>query len=126
MVAAVGDLWRTALGPAPIVTGTAEQVEARGFLQGNCAHCHHPAGVLGGAIDFRFGTAEADIGIIDVTPSVIRNPDAGHEFDFIVTPGDPDHSTIVWEVQEHRMPPVGVTTMNEEGVAALQAWISAM
>ena len=118
-------------GPAvPVLGYSAVQLDtelppALGYLHGNCGHCHNPAGAVAG-IDLVFAQSA-----VDPEASAERTLETlfGRESRFRA----PASSAIAREdvVAQRmqstnpysRMPPLGVSVPDREGVALVQRWI---
>ncbi|MEZ4452239.1 MAG: PQQ-dependent sugar dehydrogenase [Nannocystaceae bacterium] len=119
---------RPSTTPLPVSDGDAPlESRARAYLHANCAHCHRPMAPGGrSAIDFRFSTPLAEVGICDALP---RSGDLGIADARILAPGDPQRSVIPARMRalaNSRMPEIGSSVVDEEGVALIEAWISAL
>jgi uncharacterized repeat protein (TIGR03806 family) len=116
--------------------GTAPIAErARSYLDGNCAHCHQPDGAFGSLsglwLDYASTDPSTDLALhigLCKKPTSAAGATCGHLFD--VVPGDPDKSILICRVEatspRMRMPPVGRTLVDQEGVRMLRAWISSL
>ena len=94
----------------------------RAYLRANCSHCHTEAGGGNSAMELRAGKLE-DMRIIDVRPQhdTFDLPDAR-----IIAPGHPERSVMFWRLSHRgfgQMPPLAITTVDEEAVRLLDAWI---
>lgn len=106
-------------GPAPI------EERAKALLDVNCAMCHQPGGPGGGAMDLRWTTPLAEMGVCDVPPAY---GDVGPG-DRLLAPGDASRSILVLRMRDRagfRMPPVGSNVVDADGVALLEAWIDGL
>lgn len=109
-------------------SGSPEE-RARAYLDANCAHCHNPAGAadtsalhlnLDAPLDRLYGICK--------TPVAVGRGSGDRPFDIV--PGRPDDSILVYRM-EHTdpaiaMPELGRSTIHEEGVAVVRAWIASM
>jgi hypothetical protein len=121
-----------ALEHGAVIPGGDVERRALGYLHANCGHCHNRARPPRGdgprcydpqrSLDFWLPSAPpADAGQMPaVTTSVPR----------FVTPGEPDASRLLALVSRRggflHMPPLGSRRVDDEGVAALRAWIEGM
>jgi uncharacterized repeat protein (TIGR03806 family) len=111
---------------APLVAAaSAAPVEerARSYLQVNCANCHRPGGTFEG-IDLRAATPLAATGLCNQLP---EKGDLGVAGARRLIPGDPDHSLVLLRMKtlaDGRMPQLGTSVIDTEGVAAVAAWIA--
>ena len=110
----------------PSPTGSAPAPErGRAYVASNCAYCHLPGGTGGGAMDLRYDTPFADMGICDVAPV---NGDLGVTDARLLDPGSPDTSLIALRMATlgaQRMPQLGTSVVDEDGLAAVHDWITA-
>jgi glucose/arabinose dehydrogenase/mono/diheme cytochrome c family protein len=92
---------------------------ARSVLHANCSSCHFPGGPALDLWDARIGTPLAATGLI--------RPDSGYG-DSLLVPGDPDGSRLIqlMEGRPSRMPPLGSTVVDTNGVAVIRAWVESL
>ena len=122
--------------PAPILGYSAVQLStplpaALGYLHGNCGHCHNDAALP--ALELRLQQQSRDPGASSARTyaSLIGRasrfrphgaPDAQR-----VVAGHPEQSILVSRMKSRnpltRMPPLGVTVVDAEGVALISRWI---
>lgn len=109
----------------PSPTGTASATDrGRAYVASNCAFCHLPEGTGGGTMDLRYATAFADMGICAADPI---DGDLDVDGAVLFDPGSPDTSLIalrMGSVDAHRMPPLGTSLVDDDGLAAVRDWIS--
>lgn len=109
----------------PSPTGTASATDrGRAYVASNCAFCHLPDGTGGGTMDLRYATSFADMGICGADPI---NGDLDVDGAVLFDPGSPDTSLIalrMGSVDAHRMPPLGTSLVDDDGLAAVRDWIS--
>jgi mono/diheme cytochrome c family protein len=109
----------------PSPTGTASATDrGRAYVASNCAFCHLPEGTGGGTMDLRYATAFAEMGICAADPI---NGDLDVDGAVLFDPGSPDTSLIalrMGSVDAHRMPPLGTSLVDDDGLAAVRDWIS--
>lgn len=106
-------------GPAPV------EERAKALLDVNCAMCHQPGGTGGGGMDLRWTTPLAEMGVCDVAPAY---GEVGIG-DRLLAPGDPERSILVLRMRDragYRMPPVGTSEVDVDGVALVEAWIDSL
>lgn len=99
---------------------------ARSYLHTNCAQCHQPGGPTPVSMDLQYFTANASMNICDVMP---ENGDLGLTNARLVVPGAPTQSVLLERMKRrdvHGMPPVGSFIVDADGVALIDAWITAM
>jgi uncharacterized repeat protein (TIGR03806 family) len=100
---------------------------ARSWLFANCGHCHQPGGFTAAdlELDLRYGTAFAEQHLC-LEP---RRYYGGELGDHLVEPGDPGASTILLRMRRTdllRMPPIGVSVLDEQADQLLDDWIASM
>ena len=118
--------WPALADPHDGSTGSAAQ-RARAFLHANCAQCHQPNGPTPTALDLRYTTALADMGICDVAPAegtlgLANNPR-------LLAPGAPERSVLLARVNRRdglAMPPLGSTVVDAVAVDVLRQWIQGL
>ena len=109
----------------PALTDSAVSLEhrARVYLQVNCAQCHFPGGPVPAAFDARLIRPLADAGLINGT---LVN-DLGDPSNRVVRPGHATNSAVYLRANTRggiRMPPVGSTVVDTQGMAVVAAWIN--
>ncbi len=99
---------------------------ARAYLASNCSNCHQPGGPTGRNIDLRYEIPIEDMNAV----SVIPQEDFGIKDAAIISPGQPDHSTLLYRMSSttegHRMPPLATSRVDEEGVEIIRQWIQSL
>jgi putative heme-binding domain-containing protein len=110
----------------PADTSLPLDVRARGYLHGNCAHCHSEHG--GGAVPLRLSyfTPPDQMQAIGVRP--IRG-DFALSSAAIIQPGDPHASTLYFRMAKFgrdRMPHIGSELPDETGLDLIERWIAGM
>ncbi len=102
---------------------------ARGYLHGNCAHCHRPGGG-GGPSGLSFLAWEdnpATFGVCKI-PAAAGAGAGGRSHDIV--PGDPDASIVPFRMEttdaEIKMPELPSLLADEFGVDLISQWIAAM
>jgi uncharacterized repeat protein (TIGR03806 family) len=110
----------------PQITDSSADLEerARTYLAVNCGQCHRPGGSTPVAIDLRFDTLRAAMGIVDELPQA---GDLGIVDARIVAPGSKETS-VLWQRmstldQGQRMPPLGSHRLDETGITLIGEWI---
>lgn len=97
---------------------------AKAYLNANCAMCHRPGGPIPLPFEFRWETPLRDMGIYDVAP-LLGN--LGIDDARLLAPRDADRSIIPARMSHpdtYRMPPLGTSRIDDDGVALLREWIS--
>jgi putative heme-binding domain-containing protein len=112
--------------PDPTDESQPLEARARGYLHGNCGHCHSDHG--GGTVSLRlqFSVPPGEMKAIGVRPTRgdFSLPDAE-----IIKPGDPFSSTLFFRMAKFgrdRMPHVGAERPDEAGLKLIQRWIAGM
>ena len=108
-------------------SGTLDQ-RARAWLDISCAHCHNPGGAARtSGLDLSLTALPAALGICKA-PVATGRGSAGRLFDIV--PGQPDASIIMARLEsvepEIKMPELGRTLVDEQGVALIREWISSL
>lgn len=115
-------------GPAPDVESEdPTTVAVRGWLHGNCAYCHNPAGIVFQMsvvdLDFRYDAAmdwdQHTAQYFNANP----NTDDGRP---IVDVARPSNSVLVTLLQEPLMPPVATWEPDAETIGTILTWIDEM
>jgi hypothetical protein len=89
--------------------------------------CHRDEGTGGrSALDLRFELSLEETGLCDPTPNAgnLSIQDAG-----VVVPGAPERSVLLARMkadQSARMPPLGSTLPDPEGVPLIEEWIASL
>ena len=108
----------------PLVDPDAGTADAgRAWLHTNCAMCHRPDAPTAGALDLRWTSELADMGLCDIPPA---DADLGLEDARLLAPGAPERSLIALRPRRDdvwRMPPMGSLLVDEAGLAGVDAWI---
>ena len=97
---------------------------ARSYLHANCSHCHRKWGGGNGEFLLLATVPREEMGIFDVKPAHGSFFLAGGS---IVRPGDPSRSILYYRVAKlgpGRMPRLGSTVVDEEGLDLVYRWIS--
>jgi mono/diheme cytochrome c family protein len=98
----------------------------RAYLHANCSHCHTEAGGGNSAMELTAKMKLGDMRLIDAPPQhdTFELPDAR-----LISPGHPDRSVMFWRLTHRgfgQMPPLAVTTVDDEAVRLFEAWIRAL
>lgn len=105
------------------------EAAARGYLESNCAHCHRPGGTASNSgLDLRWEQAEPlAIGIMKHPVAAGRG--AGNLL-YDIVPGKPAQSILAYRMASAEtgiaMPELGKSTVDREGLAAVERWIAAL
>jgi uncharacterized repeat protein (TIGR03806 family) len=98
---------------------------ARAYLHANCANCHRPGGVDETTLDLRYQTPLAEMRVCDVEPSKGNFGLLGAK---LLKPNDAALSLLSFRmhtpISSVRMPPIGRTLSDTEGIAVVDAWIA--
>ena len=102
---------------------------ARGYLDVNCAHCHQPGGSASNSgLDLRWEQRDTYAIGIGKPPVAAGRGAGGHKVS--IAPGDADASILVHRMSSTEpgvaMPELGRSTNDDEGIAAIRAWIESM
>lgn len=121
--------------PVPILGYSAVQLEAKlpptlGYLHGNCGHCHNDEALpaldlsLLQKSDVKASAARTYASLIGRSSKFVPHGAANAQR---VIPGQPDKSILVARMKSNdpltRMPPLGVSIVDAEGVALISRWI---
>jgi uncharacterized repeat protein (TIGR03806 family) len=110
--------------PSPSDTSAALESRAKAYLETNCSVCHRPGGPTPINMDLRYATPLVDMNIAGVTATAPTQPGA-----LRVVKGEHANSDV-WRrassTGSTRMPPLGVSVVDEEGLKLLADWIDAM
>ncbi len=120
--------------PAPAsleLPGDAAAQAAMGYLHVNCGPCHNSTSPLFDTLPMDFWQRATKLGTPEETPvwqTTVgkRNPLAQLE---TIAPGQPDQSLVVDRMSRRgvqQMPPLGTELVDDDGVAAVRAWIASM
>lgn len=102
---------------------------ARGYLHGNCAHCHQPGGGAGksGLVFLASEPDLAKVGLCKV-PAAAGQGTGGHAHDIV--PGKPDESIVIFRMNsldpEIKMPELPNRVIDAAGLELIRSWIAAM
>ncbi|MFZ9395109.1 MAG: SO2930 family diheme c-type cytochrome [Erythrobacter sp.] len=104
-------------------------VNARAYLDVNCAHCHQPGATASNSgLDLRYEQSDLHAIGIFKRPVAAGRGAGGHEFGIV--PGEPDRSILLYRMESVEpgiaMPELGKATVDPEGVAAVRRWIAEM
>ena len=102
---------------------------ARGYLDVNCAHCHQPGGSASNSgLDLRWEQKDTYAVGIRKPPVAAGRGAGGHKVS--IAPGDPDASILLYRMSSTEpgvaMPELGRSTNDDDGIAAIRAWIESM
>jgi mono/diheme cytochrome c family protein len=114
---------------APLVEPAGEgsvEDRARSWLHTNCGSCHRPGEQDRVSLDLRWGVPLAETGACDVAPSAGA---LGIDDARVIAPGEPSRSVLIARIAETgaaKMPPVGVSSVDAEGLALITAWVAGL
>lgn len=102
---------------------------ARAYLDVNCGHCHSPTGAANNSgLDLRYSNTDS-LSLGFFKPPIAAGEGSGG-LDYSIVPGQPDQSILVYRMEDNRvnvrMPELGRTIRDEEGIALIRAWIEEM
>lgn len=131
-------LVQPALDPDALqVPGDATERRALGVLHANCGHCHNSRSRASASqacftpsdADFELKLYAGDLAAVAFT-AAYRTAVQGRDDEALVEPGSPDRSELrerfATRGNDDQMPPLGTESVDEEGLAALDAWIAAL
>jgi uncharacterized repeat protein (TIGR03806 family) len=112
----------------PFGSGTVESIpaRARSYLHTNCSGCHRPNGPTQSDMDLRATTQLADMHVCNTDPHA---GDLGITGGKLVVPGNPEGSILFSRLSRtdaYKMPPLGRSTVDEDGAALIRAWIAGL
>lgn len=101
---------------------------ARAYLDINCGHCHQPGGSGDTSGLFLHAAETSDMRLGVCKPPVAAGRGAGG-YRFSIVPGQPDESILSYRIESQEtgvlMPELGRSLVHKEGLALINAWISA-
>lgn len=102
---------------------------ARGYLDGNCAHCHNPHGPASTSGMF-LEASQTDMARLGVgKPPVAAGRGSGNR-KYGIVPGKPGESILLYRMESNdpgiRMPELGRQLEHREGVELIKRWIGNM
>lgn len=112
----------------PFGDGPLDQ-RARSYLHANCSHCHR-AGGGGGSSGLVLQAEETDMSKVGVCKTSVAagSGTGGHTYDIV--PGDPDASIMAFRMAstdpEIKMPELPNLLVDDQGLALIRSWITAM
>ena len=122
------------LADAPrISAATPTERAALGYLQGNCAHCHHNgAGRVPVRLTLQQRVADPETSAAEVLRSMVNAPSryqpANATDARVVVPGDATASVLLQRMHSRdprtQMPPLGTEHLDGEGLALVTRWIT--
>jgi hypothetical protein len=115
-----------------LLSASAAERAALGYLHGNCGHCHNEQGTLGNLGLFLRQTSDAAAlsAIASTLSQPIRKPPAGLTPDAImrIEPRDPDRSALLQRMASRspalQMPPLGTELVDHAAVDLIRRWIA--
>jgi hypothetical protein len=118
--------------PPRIITGSATERAALGYLHGNCGHCHNDQGSLKNiGLFLRYASgAQKQPAVASTIGHPVKKPAPGQSADAVlrIEPGHPDRSGLLQRVGSRypalQMPPLGTEMVDEEALALLRRWIA--
>ncbi|ACE83655.1 putative lipoprotein [Cellvibrio japonicus Ueda107] len=112
--------------PNPLSTDGDPGTRARAYLHSNCANCHQPNGPGRGGMDFRYTTDWLAGHYCNQIPSF---GNLGIADARLLKPGVAGESIIplrMARTDAHRMPPLGVSIPDDQGIAVVEGWINSL
>lgn len=102
---------------------------ARGYLEGNCAHCHNPRGIASNSGLF-LDWGETDPVKLGVMKRPVAAGRGAGDLEFDIVPGDPDHSIMAYRMASLEggvsMPEIGRSSLDPAGIDVVRRWIAEM
>lgn len=122
-----------ATSPHLPLPGTATDQAALGYVHANCGHCHNSDSQLTSHPMLRIERAHTDAmastRLYQSTVDVLART-SFEGATILAKPGDPDHSVLIMRTTTidvpHRMPALGIETVDPDGQAVLRTWITAL
>jgi putative heme-binding domain-containing protein len=110
----------------PYHPGESLEARARSYLHANCSVCHVEAGGGNSKMMLRLGTKSEKMNLLGARPQhdTFGIPDA-----MLIAPGDPDRSILYQRLSRRgrgQMPPVVISTVDEQAVALFRDWIRSL
>jgi len=99
------------------------EARARSYLHANCSVCHVGAGGGNSKMILSLGTNVAQLNVIGVRP---QHDTFGINNAMLIAPGEPDRSVLYQRLSRRgrgQMPPVAITTVDEQAIALFRDWI---
>ncbi|MBX7165738.1 MAG: PQQ-dependent sugar dehydrogenase [Pirellulales bacterium] len=97
---------------------------ARSYLHANCSMCHVAAGGGNARMELGFGTAVAEMHLIEARP---QHDTFGLVNAMLVAPGQPEQSVLLHRLSRRgpgQMPPLVSRRVDEQAVELFRAWIA--
>lgn len=127
---------RGAANPAPAFEAKWDdpksgQLEERAlaYLRVNCGHCHKPSGSASNSGLF-YDDHARNAAALGIGKRPVAAGRGSGNFDFVIEPGHPERSILIYRMKSTdpgiAMPEVGRSTVHDEGVALLEAWIRSL
>ena len=126
-------------GAVPILGYSAVQLEtelpaALGYLHGNCGHCHNEGALPALGLSLLQKASDPKASAAFTTASLVGRPSRfrphGATAAQRVVPGEPAQSILVARMKSSdpltRMPPLGVSIVDREGVTLISRWIETL
>lgn len=102
---------------------------ARGYLDVNCAHCHKPNGAASNS-GLYLGWEESDPIKLGVMKRPVAAGRGSGKLDYDIVPGDPGHSILAYRMGSLEggisMPELGRASLDRDGNAVVERWITGM
>ena len=98
---------------------------ARGYLHSNCSNCHRPGTQVPSAMDLRFSTLLADMGVCDTAPTAATEDLQVR----LLVPGEPGLSLLSLRPRDlgtSRMPPLATRLVDNVSMDLVDAWIQSV
>ncbi len=102
------------------------EARARSYLHVNCSVCHVEAGGGNSKMALAFNTKSDQMSLIGARP---QHDTFGIDNAMLIAPGDPDRSILSQRLSRRgrgQMPPLVISTVDEQAVAMFRDWITTM
>jgi len=119
-----------------VIPGSAVERDALGYLHANCGMCHHPESDVSTEVNMELWLRADELDQLEDTGpyrTAVGQPPVQDEFPdatSLIEPGDAEHSAVILRMssrdEETQMPPLGSEVVDPDGLAKIQAWITAL
>ena len=112
--------------------GDATAQAALGYLHANCSNCHNPSLVNFTAFSMRLKVTDTTVEMTDTFQQAVGQMAlVSHGGNTIrIVPGDPSASVVSYRMGQRtqfvQMPPIATEIVDDVGLAAVDAWITAL
>jgi uncharacterized repeat protein (TIGR03806 family) len=99
---------------------------ARSYLHSNCSHCHRSGGPVQSNMDLHYAVSLTDLNVCDVQPAYGDVLGATRLFSPNDIPDSIIYQRMLLQAGSGRMPPVGTTVEDMQGLQFMSDWISSV